>query len=215
MSAWAARGLQGRQLNAAAVRIRVTASVASRQKPVDRARVERQFIGLALTGAAIGGHLDPHHLALGGQRHAYAGAARSHSAGRRQRHAQRVLQRRRLGSDWLDIVGGDHGAGHVPVVGMMLEQRQGSAHTVAGQQRFEIGVAASRQLPQLLQQPVQTVGIGTQSGEHAFVGNTRRIEERGDGGDRRHAIAERMCQPAEQIVMYREPARRPGVVAHA
>ncbi len=197
----------------------MTASVASRQQPVDRARVERQFIGLALTGASIGRHLDPHHVAFGGERHAdpranSAAATNSNPARRRQGHAQRVLQRGWLGSYRLDIVGGDHGAAHVPVFGMMLEQRQRRADAVARHQRFDVSIAASRQLPHLLQQTVQPIGIGAQSGEHAFVGNARRIDERGDRRDRRHPIAERMCQPAKQIVMYREPTRRAGVAAH-
>ena len=119
-----------------------------------------------------------------------------------------------IGSHRLHVVGDHHGTAHVPVFGMVLEQRQGSAHTVAGHQGLEIGVVTSRQLSQLLQQSVQTVGIHAQSGEHPLVGNTRRIDERGDGRDRRHPIAERMCQAAKQIVMYREPARRPDVAAH-
>ncbi len=215
----AARGLQGGQLDEAAVGIGVSVSVAPRQQPADRARVERQRIGVALTSAAVGGHLDAHDIAFGGERHADtrprgAVAARCHATGCRHGHTQRVLQRQWIGSHRLHVVGDHHGTAHVPVFGMVLEQRQGSAHTVAGHQGLEIGVVTSRQLSQLLQQSVQAVGIHAQSGEHALVGNTRRIEERGDGRDRRHAIAERMCQPAKQIVMYREPARRPHVAAH-
>ena len=219
MSARAARRLQRGQFDQAAVRIRVTASLASRQQPVDSAGVDRQFTGIPRSGAAIGRQLDAHHVALGRQRDANRCARRSSTAGanparRHQRHAQRVLQRGGIGSYRLDIVGHDQGATHVPILGMMLEQRQCRTHAVDGHQGFEIGFGPSRQLPQLLQQTVQTVGIDAQSGEHPFVGDTRRIEERGNGRDGRHAVAESMCQPTQQIVMYREPTLRSRGDAH-
>lgn len=219
MSTRAARCLQGGQLDAAAVRIRAAASVASCQQPVNRADVQRQFVGLALTGTAVGRQVDLHHVAFSGESHpdrrrGSTTSTNSHPTRRRQRHAQRVQQRGRLDPYGLNGIGDDDGEKHVPILRMMLEQRQRLAYTVARQQGFEIGVAASRQLPQLRQQPLQAVGIGAQAGEHALVGYTRRVDERGDRRDRRHSIAERVCQPAKQIVMYREPARRTGVAAH-
>ena len=219
MSARAARGLQRRQLDQATIRIGVTSSFASRQQPIDSAGVERQFGSVALTGAAISRQLDSHDVAFGGQCHANRGAGRSasttaHATRRHQRHTKCVLQRARIGSHRLDIIGYDHGATQIPVVGMVFEQRQRRTHTIAGHQGFQISIGASRQLPQLLQQTVQSVGIRSQAGEHTFVGNTRRIEERGNRCDRRDAIAECMCQPTQQIVMYREPTRRAGVAAH-
>ena len=219
MSARAARGLQRGQFDQAAVRIRVTASLASRQQPIDSAGVERQFTGIARARAAIGRQLDAHHVALGTQCEANRRARRSRTAGayparRHQRHAQCVLQRGGIGSHRLDIVGYDQGTAHVPVFGMMFEQRERRPHAIAGHQGFEIGFGPSRQLSQLLQQTVQAVGIQAQSGEHLFVGSTRRIEERGDGRDGRHAVAESMCQPTQQIVMYREPTLRSRGDAH-
>ncbi len=197
-------------------------SVAARQQPVERAHVEHQYVGIsvgisvgdALAGAAIAGDLDPHHVPVGIQGHANGSAAGTHTARRRQRHAQRMYQRAGISANRLHVVTGHHGARHIPVLGMMLEQCQRGTHTVAGHHGFGSGITTPRQLSQLLQQSVQTVGIGAQSGEHAFVGKTRRIEQRSDSRNRRHAIAERMCQPTQQIVMYQEPSRRARVAAH-
>lgn len=130
--------------------------MASRQQPVDRARVERQLVGIAFTRAAIGRNLYPHNVARGRKRHADPGAgsptmAGSYAARRRQSDAHCVLQRRRLGAYRLDIIGHDHRAANVPILGVMVEQCQRRTYTVPRYQGFEFGLAASWQLSHLLE----------------------------------------------------------------
>ncbi len=216
----AARRLQGGQLDGAPVSVRCAAPVAARQQPRNRCRIDRKFVALSVTvsaavGAAIGRRVQAHDITFGGERQAYCRSSLSHSRRGGERHTQGVLQGGRIGSHRLHVVSRHHRAAHVTVVGVMREERQCGTHAITGHQRFEIGFGASRKLPQLTEQQLHPVGIAAQSGEHALVGQTRRIEHRRDRGNSAHTIAEIMCQPAQQIVMYREPAHTRAVAAQS
>ena len=71
-----------------------------------------------------------------------------------------LQQRTGISANRLHVVTSHHRVRHIPVVGMMREQRQRGTHTVAGHHGLGSDITASRQLSQLLQQSVQKVGIG-------------------------------------------------------
>lgn len=108
----------------------------------------------------------------------------------------------------LDVVGLRQLAGNAVEHSMVAVQLDRRSRCIGRHDRLGVPVIAARQQPDQVQNPFQLVGFDAQQLRRRSAGPFLRFDEVGSSGDRGHTVAERVCQPAEQFVVYGKPARR-------
>jgi len=205
-----ARGLQRGHSHRAPGRVGAGASTAARQQPLDGEHVvrERHTIGNTL-GTTAG---DVATMARGesdfvSHRFEFRFEETSAQASSRQQGHRRGVHHGPGLSTNRQHIAHQHDT-HVAVSQqrMLLDEALRTIQGIGEQHGLERGVTASRQLTQLLQQPLEAFGISSQSVEKARIGHLADLEHAGQRGDHREPVADGVCQCAQQLVMHREPS---------
>ena len=108
----------------------------------------------------------------------------------------------------LDVVGLRQLAGNAVEHRVMAVQLDRRSRCIGRHDRLGAPVIAARQQPDQVQNPFQLVGFDAQQLRRRSAGPFLRFDQIGSSGDRGHTVTERVCQPAEQFVVYGKPARR-------
>ncbi len=212
MSGATTRCLEGGHADAAPRCARVGASMTRGQQPVDGGTVDGiEVISCVAPGHRIGRLCADLHLVAGGGEGQRDGARGAQPAGcGQQAHGHGMGQRRGIGQHRHDVIQRLHADSHIAQGGMMLHQATRRIGRIAHQHRFNARLLTPRQHAQRLQQPLELLGVALQPVHETWVGGADALQHAGQSGNRRQTVAHGMCQPAQQIVMYREPARDAG-----
>ena len=207
-----ALGRKAQDLNAASVLNRESAAVARVEEPLRGVDIKRRF-ARRLTSVDDGIGVRSHHVNTDGVRCAANVHARcTHTTGSSlrdiQRNDNRVLQRGGVGPRRCKVVIDNQLARDFTERRIKCVQRDRRARSIGRHDRLSFAAVATRQQSQELQEVFQLVGFDAQHVRRPLVGLMRQFDHMRDGRDRCNAVAERVCQPAEQFVMYRKPARR-------
>ncbi len=201
------RRLQGEQPERAAIRIRLRAPMALLEQPIDGVQiVARTGVRLRTFGACRAFDVVTVHA----QRHHHRPVTEAGGGQQRDRH--RVRDRAGLGAHRKHIALRGHDNRPATHDRMLLRQSPRLFHRIGEQHRLQGGVGPTGKLANQLQQPLEPVGIAPHPLDEPRIGHHARFEHAGRCRHGRHAIADGMCQPAQQFVMNGEPSFRPDWV---
>ena len=201
------RRLQCEQPERAASRIRLRVPVALREQPVDGVQiVARTDVRLRLLGACP----ELHMVAVHAQRYHHGPLAQAGRGEQRDRRGVRDGAGFGAHGEYIALRGHDDRA--TTHDRMLLRQSPRLLHRVGEQHRLESGIGPTGKLADQLQQPLEPVGIASHPVDEPRIGHDARFQHSGRCRHGRHAIADRMCQPAQQFVMNGEPSLRPDWV---
>jgi hypothetical protein len=201
------RSLQREQLERAGIRIRMHTPVARCDQPIDGVQIVVYVdVGLPILGA----RLELHVVTVHTQRH-NDGAVTEACCGE-QRHRRGVRHRagfsayrKHVALEFQNDRAATHGR-------MFLGQPPCLLHRISEQHRLERRTGTSGQLSEQLQQSLQPVGIAADAVDESGIRRDPRVELLRSGRERRHAIADRMSQTAQQFVMNGQPSLCPNRV---
>lgn len=197
-----------------------TASVLNRERATV-ARVEEPLRGADIQGILSSGliqvddeigvrshHVDTHDVRCATDVHLRG----AHATGIPLRNIQRddhcVLQRGRVGPRRCEVVVNDQLTRDVTERRIERVQLDRRARSIGRHDWLGFAPIATRQQAQELQKVLELVSFDAHDVRRPLVGLIRQFDHVRDGRDRRNAVTERVCQPAEQFVMYSKPARR-------
>jgi|GEM_PF-3360276 len=190
------------------------------QQPASRSRVTRTFIKtrcvvvhrVARTRAD---HLQAYHIVATAQAHLHAvRATRGIGICADQRDGQCELQRAGIGRCGQYVAHLHDITRDVARGGVVRDERDRGVHRVSAKYRLGSVCRAVWQLTNEQQQLLQSVRFRAQRVQRSRTACSTEFEQRRDGSNRPDAIAQRMCQPTQQLVVHGEPSRGAVVFAH-
>ncbi len=120
----------------------------------------------------------------------------------------RVLQRGGIGPRRCEIVTDNQLARDITQCRVKRVQLDRRARSIGRHDWLSFATVVARQQSQKVQEVLELVGFDAQHVRRSLIGLIRQPDHLRDGRNRRNAVAQRVCQPAEQFVMYSKPARR-------
>ena len=120
----------------------------------------------------------------------------------------RVLQRGGVGPRRCEIVIEEQLARDVTQRRVKRVQLDRRARSIGRHNWLRFAMVVTRQQSQKVQEMHEMVSFDAEYKRRPLVRLIRRVDHMRDGRNRCNAVAERVCQPAEQFVMYGKPARR-------
>lgn len=166
-----------------------------------------------------GGDRELHGIGAAGDVHVHAASAiheslRLHGTARStQSHEQRMLQREWIGVTGHDVARNLDVARHAVQVAMVRVHGERSAHGIVGHDGFGGRIGAARQDAQRAQQLLESHGLAAQDCSLLRDIDATQLQHVRRGVDRRHAVAQRMRDTAQQFVMNHEPPRGTRAIA--
>lgn len=185
------------------------ASVTGREEPIDGLDVER-IVGTVDGSARMEWTLDGKPDDVNGAADSNANAANIDRRTFRdaEPNGDGLGQCDMVGPRRLDVVSVHQLAGNAVEPSVMAVQLDRRSRCIGRHDRLGVPIIAARQQPDQLQDPFQLVGFDAQQLRRRDAGPFLRFDQIGSSGDRGHTVTERVCQPAEQFVVYGKPARR-------
>lgn len=166
--------------------------MALHEQPIDGVQiVARTGVGLQTFGACRAFHV----VAIHAQRHYHRPVTEASGGEQRDRH--RVRDSAGFGAHREHIALRGHDDRATAHDRMLLRQSPRLLHRISEQHRLESGIGPTGKLADQLQQPLEPVSIALHPVNEPRIGHYARFEDAGRCRHGRHAIADRMCQPAE------------------
>ncbi len=186
-----------------------SAPVAVREEPIDGLDVER-IVGMVDGAARMEWTLDgkPHDVIGTAHSNSNAALVDRRTFGDAESNSDGLGQRGMVGPRRLDVAGPHQLAGNTVEHSVMAVQLDRRSRCIGRYDRLGVPVITARQQPDQLQNPFQLIGFDAQQLRRCDAGPFLRFNQIGSSGDRGHTVTERVCQPAEQFVVYGKPARR-------